>query len=537
MTSYAADWLTRTFQCFFEDSRPGSRVRGPRLAPPRLEALESRKLLSGASGVWSFASAPQLHPMRVNVLKLQPGASLNPVFVAPYDQLTDPTALVGQTGLLIMDRAGNPIWFRPVSSNNRVQVVDFQTQTLFGQPVLIWWQGQIAGIVKSRSPAGTSLGGNFVIYNQNYRPIMTVKPPRGSSTDLHELTITPQGIAYFITTRIVKADLTPYGGPRNGSYVDSAIQGLDLRTRRTAFAWDMAAHVPLSDSIVPVPTTPGQTWDPYHANSIDASADGSQLLVSARNTWGIYDISRQSGQVLWQIGGKQNQFSLPSDLITGPYGSAFQYQHDARYVPGGISLFDNAGIGAPPNGGPFGPARGLILNLDLQNHAASLASPPYYHDPALFANSQGNFQVLGNGNVFVGWGSDTQADGSLSSYYSEYSSSGSVLADYVLAGQDISYRAYTLPWVGIPLTRPAVAIAAANGGATVYASWNGSTETAAWELLAGPTRASLSPVVITSRTGFETAIATTAAGPFYEVKALDAGGGVLSTSAVIRVRG
>ena len=76
----------------------------------------------------------------------------------------------------------------------------------------------------------------------------------------------------------------------------------------------------------------------------------------------------------------------------------------------------------------------------------------------------------------------------------------------------------------------------ANGQTTVYASWNGSTETVAWELLAGPTRTSLSPVSITPRTGFETAIATTAAGPFYEVKALDAGGKVLKTSAVIRAQ-
>ena len=76
----------------------------------------------------------------------------------------------------------------------------------------------------------------------------------------------------------------------------------------------------------------------------------------------------------------------------------------------------------------------------------------------------------------------------------------------------------------------------ASGQTTVYASWNGSTETSAWELLAGPKRTSLSPVSITPRTGFETAIATTAAGPFYEVRALDASGRVLKTSAVIRVQ-
>ncbi|QEH31597.1 Arylsulfotransferase (ASST) [Aquisphaera giovannonii] len=534
MTSRVAGRLTRTIRNIFGASHRDSRARGRRLAP-RPEALEGRELLTGASGVWSFASAAKLHPMKVNVLKLQPGVSLNPVFVAPYDQSPDPSILVGQTGPLIMDTAGNPIWFRPFSNNNKVQVLDFRTQTLYGKPVLIWWQGQIAGIVKSSSPAGTSVGGHFVIYDQHYRKIMDVRPPGGSSMDLHELTITPQGTAFFITTKRVRADLTPYGGARNGQFVDAVIQGINLRTGRRVFAWDMAAHIPLGDSVVPV--TPGKPWDPYHVNSIDVSPDGSQILISSRNTWAINAISLQSGQVLWQLGGKRNEFRLPTDLVTGPYGSAFQYQHDARYVPGGISLYDNAGIGAPPNAGPFGPARGLILNLDIPNRAAGLARPATYHDPALYANSQGNFQVLANGGAFVGWGSESQPGEGLSSYYTAYAADGSVLADYVLAGQDISYRAYTLPWVGLPLTKPSLAVAVGGGGATVAASWNGSTETASWQVLAGPSRRSLVPVAAASRTGFETTIPAASAGPFFQVRALDAGGRVLGTSAVLRVRG
>ncbi|MGC8644502.1 MAG: hypothetical protein ACP5XB_31955, partial [Isosphaeraceae bacterium] len=71
MTSCAADWLTRTFRSLLDDSNRGSRVRRLRSVPPRLEVLESRKLLSNASGVWSFVSAPQLHPMKVNVLTLR----------------------------------------------------------------------------------------------------------------------------------------------------------------------------------------------------------------------------------------------------------------------------------------------------------------------------------------------------------------------------------------------------------------------------------------------------------------------------------
>ena len=118
---------------FYGSTRGSTCSRAARGSTPCLEALESRNLLSNASGVWSFASAPALHPMKVNVLTLNPGASLDPIFVAPYAQSANPGQLVGETGPLIMDAAGNPIWFRPVSSNNRPQVLDFRTQTLFGE--------------------------------------------------------------------------------------------------------------------------------------------------------------------------------------------------------------------------------------------------------------------------------------------------------------------------------------------------------------------------------------------------------------------
>ncbi len=282
MTSCVANWLTRTFRCSIDDSNRGPRVRRLRFAPPCLETLEGRDLPSDAGSVWNFVSARQLHPMKVNVLSLQPGASLNPIFVAPYDQSTNPSELVGDTGPLIMDGSGNPIWFDPLSSRNREQAIDFEAQTLFGRPVLTWWQGTISGIKASKLPAGTSLpGGHFVIYNEHYREIMSVQAPKGFSMDEHEFLITPQGDAYFIATKVVKANLTPYGGRRNGEYVDPEVFEVNLRTKKLIFTWNMAAHVPLRDAVVPMITTPGRAWDPYHANSIDVSPDGSQILVSA----------------------------------------------------------------------------------------------------------------------------------------------------------------------------------------------------------------------------------------------------------------
>lgn len=52
----------------------------------------------------------------------------------------------------------------------------------------------------------------------------------------------------------------------------------------------------------------------------------------------------------------------------------------------------------------------------------------------------------------------------------------------------------------------------------VYTSWNGSTETALWQVLSGPmpNRLSTAP-----RTGFETDIYVNSVGPYFQVKALN----------------
>jgi hypothetical protein len=50
-----------------------------------------------------------------------------------------------------------------------------------------------------------------------------------------------------------------------------------------------------------------------------------------------------------------------------------------------------------------------------------------------------------------------------------------------------SYRAFRFPWTGGPQDVPTVTAGpGAEGEVTLYASWNGATEVATWEVLAGP---------------------------------------------------
>ena len=151
----------------------------------------------------------------------------------------------------------------------------------------------------------------------------------------------------------------------------------------------------------------------------------------------------------------------------------------------------------------------------------------YEHPGALSSGSQGSMQLLENGDVFIGWGSEP--------YFSEFSAGGQLLFDAHMRGSYQSYRAYRFPWTGTPTEAPAIAAVAqaAGGPVTVYASWNGDTQTASWRVLAGPSAQQLAPVAGAPRAGFETAIATPAPENDVAVQALDAAGAVLATSRTI----
>jgi hypothetical protein len=82
-----------------------------------------------------------------------------------------------------------------------------------------------------------------------------------------------------------------------------------------------------------------------------------------------------------------------------------------------------------------------------------------------------------------------------------------------------------------------VASAGAHAGATAYASWNGATEVASWQVLAGSSPSTLKPAASAARTGFETAIPlpAVAGGGYVEVQALNGAGAVIGTSAAVKV--
>ncbi|HWB23716.1 MAG TPA: arylsulfotransferase family protein [Gaiellaceae bacterium] len=448
-----------------------------------------------------FRSRPDLTPPVVTVLTDKPGVAPGFVFIAPKMNAT-------AKGPEIVDNAGQPIWFDPVPE----QATDFRVQTYRGKPVLTYWEGP---------PTAPVLGsgiGHDVIVDTSYRQIARVDAGYGPDTaDLHEFQLTPQGTALMTVYRIVPADLSAVGGPKNGKVVDGLIQEVDVATGHVVFTWHSVGHVPLTDSYSsPTPakgSSPAPAFDYFHINSIEQEPDGN-LLVSARNTHAVYEIDHKTGAILWELGGKESSFKL------GP-GTSFAWQHDARLQPDGtITLFDDEAAPAEAKA-----SRAIRIRLDTTAHTATLVQADSI--PGVLAVSQGNSQSLPDGNTFVGWGAVPRM--------TEFDEAGNVLFDATFSAGDDSYRAYRFVWHATPLTRPAIAVAKGGGStATVYASWNGATEVARWQVVAGLTAEGVKDVgEAQSRTGFETTLKARTDLPYIAVEALDSSGRVLGRSAAV----
>lgn len=477
-----------------------------------------------SSQVWSFVSEPRLHPMKITVNRFDSGTSSDPIFLAPYG--FSGHAMYGQSGALILDNEGNPIWFRPLRSPDLMNN-DFRMQTYQGKPVLTFWQGTLATPpAYTNVPAGSSEPGScFYILDNSYRVIKTISAHCKYTSDIHEFLITPQNTALFLSTKAVPMDLTPYGGPKDGYVQDFAIQEVDIKTNKLLFFWNALKHIPLTDSYVEASSaiSSGNIWDAYHLNSIGLTDHPDDLLVSGRNTWTIYRINKPSKNIIWELGGKHSSFVIGS-------GAEFSWQHDARFLPNNlISLFDDNSDGSSV---PGPPSHGLILQLNLVNRTASLYRS-YFHDPNITVASQGNVQSLPNGNKFIGWGQ--------SQYYSEFNEAGNtevnpslnLLYDAQMPDTNYSYRAYRNNWIGIPCYPPKIAVRLAQGVVSVYASWNGSTETTQWQVFAGPNKNKLSFITSAPKLGFETVINVNSRGPYYQVKALDQNGHVIGESKIV----
>jgi hypothetical protein len=172
-----------------------------------------------------------------------------------------------------------------------------------------------------------------------------------------------------------------------------------------------------------------------HMNAIDIDTDG-HILVSCRHLSEVTKINRDTGDIIWRLGGAHSDFAFVNDSLNG-----FENQHTIRVVgTNRYTLFDNGDLHSPP------VSRAVEYELNLTNMSARVVwQYPATPTTSLYSHYMGNAQRLRNGNTLINW-----AVGNLPKL-TEVRPNGTKAFEMNWVNQYEAYRVWRCPWNGVAL--------------------------------------------------------------------------------------
>jgi hypothetical protein len=244
----------------------------------------------------------------------------------------------------------------------------------------------------------------------------------GYTLDTHDIKLLPNGHALVFGREVRTIDLSTVvpGGKTAASVTGNVIQEIDAN-KRLVFEWHTFDHIPITDSFYDLTQ---QSIDYAHINAVTLDPTDNHLLASLRTTSEIVKINRQTGEVMWRLGGKKNQFTFIGEHEeNAPYYTVGQ--HDVhRLANGNLLYFDNGNIsggGITPNDRTY--SRVVEYQLDGVKMTATLAWE-FRHTPDISAPCTGSVKRFPNGNTLVNWGCAIASSGTI---VSEVSPAGEVV--------------------------------------------------------------------------------------------------------------
>jgi len=322
------------------------------------------------------------------------------IFIAPwfYSTFFDPNYL------MIIDNYGTPIYYK----RNDVLTLDFKVQP-----------NGILGYHDRGSRA-------FIGMDSSYNVIDTFRCGNSYPTDFHDVQLLENG-HYLIMGQdyqTVRMDTIVSGGDTAATVIGLILQEKD-ENHNVVFQWRSWDHFLITDASDNIDLT-AHTIDYVHANSIELDYDDN-LIVSCRNMNEVTKIDRSTGELIWRMGGKKNQFQFLND----PRG--FTYQHDARRLENGnITIFDNGALSTPLY------SSSLEYSVNEVDTTLNLVWDYSFNDHFSFA--MGNSQRLDNGRTLIGWGS------SFNPAVTEVEYDGTKTFEIKFDSLFYSYRAFRFPW-------------------------------------------------------------------------------------------
>lgn len=232
---------------------------------------------------------------------------------------------------------------------------------------------------------------NWIVLNDKMKEVDTLNCVNGYKADYHDIQLLQNGgyiLQAYDSISVNMSEIVSGGNP-NAIVIYLIIQEFD-QNKNLIFEWNAWEHLNIADYTNLDLTRLRLTW--MHGNSIEVDQD-FHLLVSNRRSSEILKIDRNTGDVLWYLGGPNNDFTINNDSFNG-----FNKQHDVRRLSNGnILLFDNGNEHQPPI------SRVVEYSVNEINKSINLVWE-FYHPEQLLGLAMGSAQRLPNQNTLINWG-------------------------------------------------------------------------------------------------------------------------------------
>ncbi len=406
---------------------------------------------------------------------------------------------------MILDDNGTPVWFSKTSLGN-------ENVNWLGNNTVMWGVGALF-----------SQASAFNLLNLSTLTTQSVTAPI-APTDLHEYLVEPNGNRMIISTPTkTGVDLTPLGYGTNQSIFDCVVQEINPQGN-LVWSWTGSDHIGINETekaLFAFYNVNGtQVGDPYHCNSVDVDPTGNQVLVSFRDTSGIYDINKTTGNVTWKFSGNSNvhdpgeqYLTIKNDPETETSG-----QHDARFQSNGdVSAYDD-------HTAVSGAARAVQYKIDTVAGTATLDFS-YANPDGQNTLATGSFRRDSDGGNVIGWGFHP------GSGFTEIDNSGNVLFQVLFPNNEYGYRSIKFPLsaVNINLLRQTVGASAvpapAGGGSSANAAIRNSPKAAAGTPVTAATPAVTSTTLPCTTSALSSALTSQAGSRLRDIGAATSSGG------------
>lgn len=316
----------------------------------------------------TFVTAPLPDPLKDAYLQVLGGE------LPSHGYIMVPMVTDQSSYLVAFDSTGRLSWYRDFG---KVPMVEAKQQT----------NGHFTAFLGA-TRGWDKVPGEFQEVSRSGTLVRTWKAPDGYYTDSHEIQVRTengQTVAYFFGYDFRSADGLP------GYNAGDEIAGHQLFRVTADGAWTIVHNAWDNFSLDEMLEPPQPSGDFDHPNSLGFDTDGN-FIISYRVLGTVVKVDRETGKVLWHLGGKKNDFTFIND----PEGG-FSAQHDAQILQNGdLLVFDNGWRHEPQY------SRALEYRLDETAKTATLVWS-YSHDPATFTAYTGSVQRTMDGGTFVGF--------------------------------------------------------------------------------------------------------------------------------------